>query len=127
MKLRTTTNSLRLRLTRSDVARFSENGTIEESLDFGPPANRSLRFALKRDRNASETSATFDDGRIQVIVPDDEARAWAASDDVAIGGVQHSGDGAELRILVEKDFACLEPRGDEDADTFPNPSAGTTC
>jgi hypothetical protein len=34
-----------------------------------------------------------------------------------------------LRILVEKDFACLAPReGEDESDMFPNPLSGKeTC
>jgi hypothetical protein len=33
------------------------------------------------------------------------------------------GDGKTLRILVEKDFACLtKPPHEDDADAFPNPN-----
>lgn len=33
------------------------------------------------------------------------------------------GDGSTLRVLIEKDFACLTERVDEDElDNFPNPN-----
>ena len=39
-----------------------------------------------------------------------------------------TGAAGSLRILVEKDFACLQPRAHEDeSDLFPNPDASRTC
>jgi hypothetical protein len=49
---------------------------------------------------------------------------WAASELVSIDGEQGLDDGSVLRILVEKDFACLAPRaGEDESDMFPHPGS----
>ena len=55
--------------------------------------------------------------------------AWATTDQVSMQGKQVLDDGSKLQILVEKDFACLAPRDDEDGfDMFPHPDAdGSQC
>ena len=120
MKLRLRHNSIRLRLKQSEVKEFAEQGSVEDTIEF--EANVSLRYRLERARDADEIAARFKDGCITIIVPENEGLTWAGSEQVGIETTQSSGDGGILSILVEKDFACLEPRsGGEDDDTFPNP------
>ena len=55
------------------------------------------------------------------------AESWINSEQVGIEGAQQLDDSKTLRILVEKDFACLIEREDEDeTDTFSNPRAAAT-
>jgi hypothetical protein len=43
-----------------------------------------------------------------------------------LAGAQPAAADAELRIVVEKDFACLTAReGEDESDNFPNPNP--TC
>jgi len=114
MKLRMRGNTVRVRLTRSEVAAFGDHGFLEEITDFGNGQILVLRLASAPDISVG---ATFIDGRIEITLPEPDVRSWAASDQVAIkGGTQ------TIELLVEKDFTCLTPRdGDEDHDTFPHP------
>jgi hypothetical protein len=76
---------------------------------------------VQRTPAAAALGATFADGVIEIQVPEGVAREWCASERVTLDGVQHDG-AAALRIVVEKDFACLAPRSDEDeSDNFPHP------
>ena len=51
-------------------------------------------------------------------------RQWAESENVSIASEQLLDDGGQLKILVEKDFACLAPReGEDESDMFPHPDA----
>ena len=110
MKLRIRGNSIRLRLTRSEVEEFGRTGKVEEKVDFGP-GMRKLKYALEECQ----------DDRIRVSVPAEQAREWVRSESV---GFESSGGG--LRILVEKDFSCLNERpGETEEDTFPNPKAAS--
>jgi hypothetical protein len=53
-----------------------------------------------------------------------DIKQWAESEKVSISSEQNLDDGEQLRILVEKDFACLAPRdGEDESDMFPNPDA----
>jgi hypothetical protein len=64
---------------------------------------------------------------IVVRVPTRDAARWASTDEVGIEGYQPAGGPASLRILIEKDFACLDGTDERNADTFPHPLAGTKC
>jgi hypothetical protein len=121
MKLRIRGDSIRLRVTQTEVAALVKGGVVEESTGFGP--NACLVYALTSG-GTSSVGATLSGSRIEVSVPTDVARTWASGDSVAIEGTQDIGEGRTLRILVEKDFACLTQRAHEDdTDAFPNPNA----
>ena len=49
---------------------------------------------------------------------------WASTDQIGIEGEQPVIHQANLQILIEKDFACIDGTDDENVDTFPNPLAG---
>jgi Family of unknown function (DUF7009) len=119
MKLRIKGPSLRLRLTQGEVRALSDGGTVEEQVPFGADVN--LTYRLQRDAAATDISASFAGGVLEVRIPDAVARDWCSGDEVTLA----TPDAAPLRIVVEKDFACLAPRRDEDeSDNFPHPDTG---
>jgi hypothetical protein len=126
MKLRIKGASLRLRLTQGEVRALSAGGRVEEQVPFG--GGSKLTYRLSRDATADKIAATLSDGVLDIRVPDALARRWCASDEVTLTENQQTGADT-LRIVVEKDFACLAPRPDEDeADNFPHPDTGSkTC
>jgi Family of unknown function (DUF7009) len=119
MKLRIQNDSLRLRLTRSEVARIARGLPVESTCRF--PDDRALTYALVITDEPA-LGSTLASGRIEVSVPRAAAAQWADSNDVALGAApQQIG---RLQILIEKDFACVVPRDGEDpADFYPNPKA----
>ena len=124
MKLRLRKNSIRLRLTQTDVKTFAENGEVEESVEFGPSVDQSFLFALVMDSTVSSLKSVLSNRGIVVSAPDVAATEWANSQSVGMTAEQDLEGGGKLQILVEKDFACLEPRdGSEDMDAFPHPAA----
>jgi hypothetical protein len=115
MKLRIRGNSLRLRLTKTEVAKLAEQGLVEEKTDFGN--GQVFVYAVVASSDFETVTAEFQNGQIKVIIPKTIAETWATSEEVGISAQQNS-----LKILIEKDFNCLTPRNaEEDADTFPHP------
>lgn len=127
MKLRLRDNTLRLRLTQTEVATLRNSGLLSTKTAFSPSS--ALEYTLESTPASVAPNASFEDCRINVRLPEAAVVAWADSDEVGIEGEQPLERGETLQILVEKDFACLAPRaGDEDADTFAHPEAGSrTC
>ena len=124
MKLRIRGNSIRLRLTQSEVRRLADEGTVEESTDFG--GGRRFGYRLRTD-DVTAPVASFDGGAVLVRLPSDVVRRWADGNEVGIEGTQPVGGGATLKILVEKDFVCIDGPADENQDdAFPNPR-GAAC
>lgn len=126
MKLRIRGNSVRLRLTRTEVGSLVDDGEVVERVDF---AGQPLHYRLVRDAYAGDATASFDGAGITVSLPAATVDHWATHDaEISIESQQALQDGA-LRILVEKDFACLQPRtGEDDSDMFAHPDADRlTC
>jgi hypothetical protein len=127
MKLRIRGNSIRLRLTQAEVAALAEHGHVDESVSF--VGGQMLIYALVcsdvGSRPRSTLTTTNFGARIEITVSADDVRKWAASQEtVALESSEVLTTGDALRILVEKDFACLTERPHEDdADAFPNPKA----
>lgn len=125
MKLRIKGDSLRLRLTRGEVQQLAEVGRVEERVHISPQGV--LVYRVQRAPAAAALGAAFADGVIEIQVPEAIAREWCASELVTLEAVQHHG-AVDLRIVVEKDFACLAPRTDEDeSDNFPHPNDRSHC
>lgn len=119
MKLRVRGNSLRLRLSRSEVETFDQLGRVEESVRFGPGAL--LVYAMERAPDGA-LSARLEGSRVTVSVPAGLAGPWCRTEQVGLEAEQPTGDGQTLRILIEKDFTCLKTRsGEDESDAFPNP------
>ncbi|MBI1357473.1 MAG: hypothetical protein GC160_24290 [Acidobacteria bacterium] len=119
MKLRLKGDTIRLRLTQGEVARLMAEGCVEESTRVGSSA---LRYGLRRDPDLTVLEADFRDGCIEVRVPAAQASRWGESGEEGIREAVRSRDGSVTKVLIEKDFACLKPRGGEDEDCFPNPA-----
>lgn len=126
MKLRIKGNSVRLRLTQSEVAEFAKTGKVEDRTEFG--GESSLVYSIKAESGAEKVAAHFENSRLSVIVPQTIAEKWTQTEETGIGGKQEFGAGKTLGILIEKDFACLTPRADEDeSDNFPHPKSDKNC
>lgn len=123
MKLRIKGASLRLRLTQGEVRALAEEGRVEEHVPFAP--NAELIYRLTRDAAASKINATFSANVVEIRVPERIANEWCANDEVTLAHSQPV-PGGGLQITLEKDFACLAPRaGEDEADNFPHPQAGS--
>src|ERR1035437_2526589 len=115
MKLRLQGNSLRLRLTRSEVVRLDGHGTVEEASLFG--SGGSLIYRIQSRTGTEPLHAEFSGGGIYVLLPTRTGRVWASGNEVGL----YAQDGA-LRIAIEKDFRCLTRAGEE-PDAYPHPAA----
>lgn len=126
MKLRIRDNSIRLRLTQTEVDLLRREGLVSARTGF--PGGRELAYSVESSPASVKPEAILSDSVISVRLPETDVLAWASSSQVSMAGSQQLDDGNTLEILVEKDFACLSPRaGEDESDMFPNPSADTTA
>jgi Family of unknown function (DUF7009) len=123
MKLRILGDTVRLRLKRGEVEQLAAGISIVEKTHFPGSV---LTYQLDLSGN-DDFSATFDDGNLVVSLPHSKVLDWAATDEVSLCAEQKLPGSGSISLLIEKDFSCLEPGhhrdGNEDADTFPHPSA----
>lgn len=124
MKLRIKGNSIRLRLTQTDVSKFITDGKLVETVEFGNDSETKFSYELLVSETAENVRAAFNNGTISVLVPKNTAEDWANGESVGIAGDENS----KLKILIEKDFACLAPRlGEDESDNFPHPKTEQIC
>ena len=127
MKLRIKGNSLRLRVSRSELAQFQAGGRIEETIHFTAAADATLTYALESALRSSPVSVRYGPREVTVILSPDRARIWGAEDEVGVYTTLDMGPAGSLEVVVEKDFACLDRSDEDNSDAFANPVAGATC
>jgi hypothetical protein len=127
MKLRIKGNSLRIRVTPSEVKHLLHDGAVREHVQL--TANPKDRLTYEVISSLSEPTATvaYRLGNITVSVPEVQLMEWAQSNDVGVYTDVALGDDHVLSVAIEKDFACLDLSDAENEDTFPNPNLAATC
>ena len=110
MKLRISGNSLRLRLTESDLDVMRRDGRIECWSGFGP--GRRFVYALETSGEIESLVAEFEQDALTVTIPRQWVDEWQHDEEYfeamqPIDGDQH------LHLLVEKDLACAHINGDK--------------
>lgn len=127
MKIRIKDNSIRLRLTRGEVDIMRDIGVVRAGTVF--PGPRKFSYSVESSPASVTAAAFYSENEISVRLPETVVLAWATTEQVSIEGEQVLDDGDKLKILVEKDFACLAPRdGEDEADMFAHPDKDSkTC
>lgn len=118
MKIRIKGNSIRYRLSKSEVATLCTSGSISETTSFG---TREFIYSIMSVADASDMTADFIDDQIVVSVPLDWITDWDTNAKIGFDAKQPLPDSNTLSILIEKDFTCLEERGEDETDLYPNP------
>ena len=126
MKLRIKGNSLRLRVSPSEMEQLLRSGRVEETIYFGAEEDARLTYALEHSEQVVAMTVRYRPQEVTVLVSSREARNWAEGQGVGLYGAAGS-DHGPLELAIEKDFACLDKEGSENADTFPNPKQGVVC
>ena len=119
MKLRIKGNSIRIRVSKTEVANFEKLGELNESTFFG---NNYFHYCLKTT-NVSETLfAVFQNNCITVHVPEVIAKEWTTTEMVGFNHKMPIGNESYLFLLVEKDFVCIDNTFEDQSDNYPNPN-----
>jgi len=121
MKLRIKDNSLRFRISQSELASLVDSGRTEKTIYFASDGDSRLTYALECRPSSNHATLLYQPGRITVVLSRDEVKAWGESEQVGIYATVDVCPHGTLDILVEKDFACLDLSDAENRDTFPNP------
>jgi hypothetical protein len=124
MKLRLKGNSIRVRLDRRDIERLIDEGRVDDAVRFGP--GLAFSYAVEMGPAPRERPrASYAAESLLIRIDPEDAEEWLAGDRVGFDHMQDV-EGGVVRVLLEKDFACIDrPLGEEadDAYAFPNPSA----
>jgi hypothetical protein len=123
MKLRIKGNSLRLRVTRRELARFLDGERIEETIHFTRAPEASLTYALESAVQIAPVRAQYESQVVKVVLSEEQAGIWGAESVVGVYSTLDIGAAGSLEVIVEKDFACLDRSDEENSDAFANPQA----
>ena len=127
MKLRIKGDSLRLRISRSEMERLVAVGRIEETVHFTAVAGESFTYALEHAAEALGVSVRYEPGSVAVIVPTESVLRWTDESQVGIYESVALDSKRNLDLILEKDFACSDGSDADNVDTFTNPAEAAAC
>ena len=113
MKIRIKDNSVRIRLTQSEVNELYQEGTILSRTEF---LEQSFVYAVER-ADLPELSVEFIENKITLKIPASLLEQLYATDIVGFEGVS-----GKVKLLLEKDFVCLDNTLEDQSDNYPNPN-----
>ena len=119
MKIRIKGNSVRFRLSKSEVDRFAREGMLHETTSFGQNVFSYTVQCSEEDIMTAEMV----NAAVTLFVPVKQLMQWATSaSQVGISEKMDIGNNENLSLLLEKDFKCIDAIPAEDqSDFFENP------
>lgn len=115
-----------MRLNHTEVETLSINGVVKETVEFSD--DEKLEYFLEVSQELKNIQARFVNGSISVQLPAQIAEKWTLGDEEGLQSTQPLKSGKSLKILIEKDYACLKPReGEDDSEAFPHPLRSEVC
>jgi hypothetical protein len=118
MKIRIKGNSIRYRLTKTEVELFCRTGRFEESTDFG---NTMFIYALQAKTDIDTIEAQFQSDTITLFLDKEISKGWNQDQRVGFSHTAKLSNGSELALLIEKDFVCMDETVEDQSDNYPNP------
>ena len=119
MKIRIKGNSLRIRVSKTEVDIFCKDGMLEEKTDFG---TSSFSYKLQLTNTGENLDADFQHGVVTLYVPGSFIKDWDTNQTVGFSHNKPLPGGDHLFLLLEKDFKCIDNTMMEDqSDNFDNP------
>lgn len=118
MKIRIKGNSIRFRLTQSEVKQLSETGSVQESTEFG---DTMFQYRVQLMKGIEQLQATYSKNQILLLVPEVDGKTWFQNETVGFEHGMPLPKGEKLHLLLEKDFTCLENTVEDQSDNYPNP------
>lgn len=112
MKIRIKDNSVRFRLTQSEVALLGQTGLVSCTTEF---INRPLVYAIESTEE-TEFSVSFIENKIVLKMPEELIKEWVSTERVGFDGQSGS-----VKVLIEKDFVCIDNSMEDQSDNYPNP------
>ncbi len=118
MKIRIKDNSVRFRLTKSEVKALGEEGRVEAVTHFG---TATFGYVVVLDASAEQLHADFKYQKIILFLPEKLGKDWFENDRVGFEHFQTINQNTTLHLLLEKDFTCLDNTTEDQSDNYPNP------
>jgi hypothetical protein len=121
MKIRIKDNSVRFRLTKSEVKKLCTENYIEAKTEFN---SATLIYAISV-QNIERLDADFESNKITLVFPAKDASNWYSNELITHEHSIQLNNGNMLKLLLEKDFVCLDHTTEDQSDNYENPNK--TC
>lgn len=118
MKIRIKGNSVRFRLTQSEVKQLSETGSVQETTEFGA---HTFQYRVQLMKGIQNLQASYTQNEITLSIPETDGKSWFLTKTVGFEHEMPLPEGKKLHLLLEKDFACLDNTSEDQSDNYPNP------
>ncbi|MCW3090827.1 MAG: hypothetical protein JWP81_1896 [Ferruginibacter sp.] len=119
MKIRIKGNSLRIRLSKSEVNQLAGEGYLQEQTAFG---GKTLVYAVQVKDTIGELSADFVENKITLYVPRAFIIGWPVNTIVGFEADMPLNENDSLHLKLEKDFACIDATTEDQSDNYENPN-----
>lgn len=120
MKIRIKGDSVRIRLSKSEVDFIGKEGYLNDMTRF---PNGQFKYGLIVRHDITQMQAEFNGTGIFILIPQHWADEWIATQRVGFDSRISLPGGGELYLLIEKDFQCLDNTNEDQSDMYPNPLA----
>lgn len=117
MKIRIRGNSVRFRLTKSEVEQIKTTGFFQEDTDFG---NTIFTYRLEK-KDIKDLTAEYNNNCITIYMPTKDANEWYDIERIGYENEVELKGGKTLRLLIEKDFVCLDETVEDQSDNYAHP------
>ena len=122
MKLRIKGNSVRIRLSKTEVQALSSGTVLEDRTSFG--SNR-FGYLVKPVMEGDALYADYENGTIKMFVPKSLLKEWPSNAVVGFESSMKVNANESLYLLLEKDFKCIDQTSEDQSDFYDNPEK--TC
>lgn len=119
MKLRIKANSVRIRLTKTEVNKLATESYLQEVTVL---PGQTFIYAIKSDDNATALTIAFENNILTMMVPKSFAANWHQNDIVGMDAWMQVNEKEKLYLLLEKDFVCLDETAEDQSDNYENPN-----
>jgi len=123
MKIRIKDNSVRFRLSASDLKKLRKKGEIVSECRFGTSQVFKYSVVSKKGGNSEYLCIDLKKNHIKIELSASDVKEWIKSDLEGFDAEMDNGSKGGLYVLIEKDWQCLTPRDEDESDLFPNPNA----
>ena len=123
MKVRIKDNTIRFRLSETDLKKLYKKGKIVSRCVFGSSTEFKYSVVSKKKGNSEYLCVDLKKNHICIELASSDVKEWVKTDLEGFDAHMDNGTKEGLYVLIEKDWQCLKPRDEDESDLFPNPNA----
>jgi hypothetical protein len=116
MKLRFSSDQIRIRVRKSDIEALERDGQLTETIAL--PGGGNFGFSIRLDGQTQQIYVRQEGSLLAVFLPENQARHWINSEEVGMEAALPTANQGLLQVAVEKDFPCQHQPTKNPEDTF---------